>query len=277
MTGISGYPSNQEGWGRVLADNALFFPGDQRTLISFDTRNANGLSTNDEVVHDFTVTGSDEQLRVTMVFTDVAGVVSASDPVVNNLDLEVIAPNGTTIYKGNVFSGGQSTTGGSADAKNNVEQVHISSPGTGVYSAKIKGTAVNSGTQGYALVITGQVNLGPAPPETEDMEISTSTNVSTDIELAGSDIDDDPLDFIIMTLPSHGVLNDPEAGIINTVPYVVAAKGNVVNYTPEYWIMPETTDSYSKPTTAAHLRMVEIPTRPMSHIHSCRYLAGNRN
>ncbi len=232
MTGISGYPSNQEGWGRVLADNALFFPGDQRTMIVSDTRNANGLNTNDEIIHDFTVTGSDEQLRVTMVFTDVPGVVSASDPVVNNLDLEVVAPDGTTVYKGNVFSGGESTTGGSADAKNNVEQVHISDPTAGAYSAKIKGTAVNSGNQGYALVITGQVSIGPAPPETEDMEISTPTNMGMGITLAGSDIDDDPLDFIIMTLPSHGVLNDPEAGIINTVPYVVAAKGNVVNYTP---------------------------------------------
>lgn len=33
MTGISGYPSNTEGWGRVLLGDTVYFPGDTRNLI----------------------------------------------------------------------------------------------------------------------------------------------------------------------------------------------------------------------------------------------------
>jgi hypothetical protein len=164
MTGISGYPSNLEGWGRVLLDNALFFTGDSRTMFVEDTRNADGLSTNDEIVIPVNVLGSGEQVRFTLVWTEPAASSGASFAHVNNLDLEVTSPSGP-VYKGNVFSGGQSTTGGSHDDRNNVEQVHVSSPPTGAWVVKIKGTAINSGTQGFALVVTGDVDSqgGPIP------------------------------------------------------------------------------------------------------------------
>ncbi len=164
MTGIAGYPSNLEGWGRVLLDDALFFTGDSRTMFVEDTRNANGLSTNDEIVIPVTVLGSGEQVRFTLVWTEPAASSGASFAQVNNLDLEITSPTGP-VYKGNVFSGGESTTGGTADDRNNVEQVHVSSPATGSWVVKIKGTAINSGTQGFALVVTGDVDSqgGPVP------------------------------------------------------------------------------------------------------------------
>ena len=164
MTGITGYPSNLEGWGRVLIDNALFFTGDSRKMFVEDTRNADGLSTNDEIVIPVNVLGSSEQLRFTLVWTEPAATSGASFAQVNNLDLEVTSPTGP-VYRGNVFSGGQSTTGGSFDDRNNVEQVHVSSPATGAWVVKIKGTAINSGTQGFALVVTGDVDAqgGPIP------------------------------------------------------------------------------------------------------------------
>src|SRR4030095_14474854 len=46
MTGITGYPSDQEGWGRELLDRALFFDGDARKLsVIADRRNADGFTT----------------------------------------------------------------------------------------------------------------------------------------------------------------------------------------------------------------------------------------
>jgi hypothetical protein len=75
---------------------------------------------------------------------------------VNNLDLVLTSPAGT-VYRGNVFSGGLSIPGGSADAINNVEQVIISAPTTGRWTAQVVGTAVNVGTQGYALVLSGDI------------------------------------------------------------------------------------------------------------------------
>ena len=44
MTGLTGYPGPREGWGRLLLENALWFPGDARKLVAFDLRNAVGLT-----------------------------------------------------------------------------------------------------------------------------------------------------------------------------------------------------------------------------------------
>ncbi len=156
MTGVSGYPSTREGWGRLVADEALFFVGDTRTLWTMDVRNASGMDTAETVEFPIEVTGAGEQFRVTMTFTDPAGAANTSFAPVNDLDLEVVAPNGT-VYKGNVFSGGESTTGGSKDDRNNLEQVHVSNPALGEWTVRINAAAVNVGTQGYALVVTGEV------------------------------------------------------------------------------------------------------------------------
>jgi Subtilase family len=158
---VAGYPTNTEGWGRVYVDEALFFPGDTRRLIVHDVRNTDlqALNTTDIATHTFNVTGSIEQLRVTLAFTDVEGVPLSASPVVNNIDLEVQDPLGT-IYLGNDFDqpNGVSTTGGTADPLNNIENVHISAPMTGTWTVRIVGTAVNTGTQGYSLAITGEVS-----------------------------------------------------------------------------------------------------------------------
>jgi hypothetical protein len=159
MTGITGYPSNGEGWGRVLADNATYFAGDTRKLIVYDVRNnvSGALYTGATVSYDVTVNGPAEQLRVTLVWHDAPAAVNASNAAVNDLNLVVSSPSGT-VYLGNVFSGGVSVPGGAADAKNNVEQVHVSSPETGTWVVTINGSAVNVGVQGYALAVTGDVN-----------------------------------------------------------------------------------------------------------------------
>ncbi len=156
MTGPVGYPSNAEGWGRVLADNALYFPGDARKLLVQDVRNSSGLATGAEVTTNINVLGSAQQVRITLAFTEPPATAGAGNPTVNNLDLEVTDPNGV-LYRGNVFNTGtgNSTTGGVADAKNTVEQVHVTNPPAGQWVVKVKGTTVAQGAQGYAIVVTG--------------------------------------------------------------------------------------------------------------------------
>lgn len=161
MTGVPGYPSDLEGWGRVLADNTLYFAGEQRRLVISDVRNADGLSTGESVEVPVAVTGSGEQLRVTLTWTDPPASVGAQFAAINDLDLEVVSADGKA-YKGNVFSGGVSVPGGSKDDRNNVEQVHISAPKPGQWTVRIIGAAVNQGHQGYAVVVTGEVDSGPA-------------------------------------------------------------------------------------------------------------------
>jgi hypothetical protein len=156
MTGMAGYFTPAEGWGRILMDDALHFTGDARRLLLGDVRNAAGLDTGDTESYYIAVNGSGQRLKVTLVWTDVPAELAASFTPVNNLDLVVTAPDSTT-YLGNVFSDGQSTTGGSADIRNNVEQVHRDAPTTGNWRIDVIGAAVNQDKQGYALVITGDV------------------------------------------------------------------------------------------------------------------------
>jgi len=166
MTGPAGYPSNQEGWGRVLAGDSLFFLGDTRKLFVEDVRNADGLTTGAIQEHNLNIVGSTERLKVTLVWAEPPAASGASIAYINDLDLEVVAPDNTT-YKGNVFSGGVSVPGGSADFRNNVEQVHINNPSPGPWTLRVKATAVNQGailgnpTQGFALVATGDFTVEP--------------------------------------------------------------------------------------------------------------------
>lgn len=90
------------------------------------------------------------------MWTEPAATSGAANAWINDLDLEAVPPGAST-YRGNVFASGSSTPGGSPDTRNNVEQIHIVSPATGLWTIRVKATAVNQGPQGYALVISGQV------------------------------------------------------------------------------------------------------------------------
>jgi len=94
-------------------------------------------------------------LKVSLVWTDTPGSPGASTALVNDLDLEVKDPNGNT-YRGNVGlrNALYSTTGGSADRLNNVENVFIQNPSQGNWLVTVKGFNV-VGSQPYSLVVSG--------------------------------------------------------------------------------------------------------------------------
>jgi len=161
LSGVSGYPNYVEGWGRVLIDDALAFPGDPRRLWIVDVRNADGLATGESIEYELQVEEPTEKLKVTLAWTDPPGTPGAAEIAVNNLDLEVIAPCGS-VYYGNVFSNGLSVTGESPDPRNNVEQVHVAVSQPGLWRLRVNASAVNVGAQGFALVATGSL-MGQLP------------------------------------------------------------------------------------------------------------------
>lgn len=169
MTGVSGYPSNGEGWGRMLLDNVLEFAGDARKLWVADVRNANGLATGGMTEVQFDVNSSTQFLKITLAFTDQPGTSGASNPVINDLNLEVVDPS-SNLYRGNNFSSGVSTTGGVADAKNNVEMVLINSPTVGTWTLRVTGANVPTGPQGYAWALSGDATVGPPAPCVGDID-----------------------------------------------------------------------------------------------------------
>jgi len=166
MTGIAGYPSDAEGWGIIRLDKVMYFEGGPRKIQVWDVRNAAGLATTGATgEHTVTVVDSTTPLKVVLVWTEPPGTAGASNPVINNLDLLVISPDGAQLFLGNVFgTSGVSVTGGTADAANNVEVVLIAAPATGQWKLRVQGTLVARGNpgQGYALVASG--GLTPPPP-----------------------------------------------------------------------------------------------------------------
>ena len=155
MTGVPGYPSNAEGWGRILLDDALYFDGDARRLWVRDVRHAEGLATGQVDEWHVRVESAAEPLKITMAFMDQPASLGAAITPINNLDLEVVGPSG--FYRGNVFDAlvGQSIAGGTADALNDVERVILTTPVVGDWTIRVRGTAVPMGPQGYAIVVNG--------------------------------------------------------------------------------------------------------------------------
>ncbi len=146
-------PNVHEGWGRVNLDGAT-----DGTIQFVDE--GTGISTGGSQVFNVTSTGG--PLKVTVVWTDFASTDTAAINLVNDLDLTVSGPSGT--FRGNVFSGGWSATGGSADRRNNVENVYIQNAAAGTYTVTINGFNIPSGPQKFALVVDGgTLGTGPTP------------------------------------------------------------------------------------------------------------------
>jgi hypothetical protein len=152
MLNTTAIPANCQGWGRVLLENALHFTGQTRKLFVKDTDSFNTGSTNEDRTYNFTVSAG-EPLKVTLAWTDFPSTPAASVNLNNDLDLIVTGPSGT--FLGNVFSGGSSTTGGTADRRNTLEQVLIAAPAAGSYTVTVRSFNVPNGPQPFALAVTG--------------------------------------------------------------------------------------------------------------------------
>jgi hypothetical protein len=155
-------PNANQGFGRIHLDNVAFFATpvrDVRRTRVWDRWNATGLVTGEMDSYPLQVAAG-QPLKVALAWTDPQGSLLAATKLVNNLDLEVVDP-ASNVYRGNVFSGGQSASGGTADLLNTVEVVFLTSPVAGNWTLRVRAASVPgtpaeppSGRQGYALVAT---------------------------------------------------------------------------------------------------------------------------
>ncbi len=165
-------PNVHEGWGRI--DLAAATDGSH---IWVD--NAGGLSTGQSDTYNYNVTAG-TTFKVTLVWSDFPSTETAAVNLVNNLNLTVTSPGGT-VYRGNVFSGGWSTSGGSSDSVNNVENVYIQAAEAGTWTVTINGSNVPQSAQPYALVVDGQSGTGPTPTPTNTPVAPTPTPTNTPV------------------------------------------------------------------------------------------------
>ncbi len=163
-------PNVHEGWGRLNAAN-----GTDGSAQYVD--NTTGIGTGGNAVYNFDVGTAGQPFKVTLVWSDYPSTEAAALNLVNNLNLVVTAPGGA-VYRGNVFSGGWSTTGGSADTVNNVENVYVQSAAAGTWSISVDGANVPNGPQPFALVIDGNATAGPTPTTTATPTITPTPTIT---------------------------------------------------------------------------------------------------
>ena len=158
--GTKDIPNNQEGWGQMDLANSIYPRDGVLALNTFFDWNQT-LNPGYAYVYTYDLDAS-HGLDVTVVWNDREGSATASQTakrLVNDLDLEVTSPDGT-VYKGNVFSNGLSTAGGSADDLNVIERVRLEAGPVGNWSIAVRHSGGSQ--QSYAIVITSIGNENPS-------------------------------------------------------------------------------------------------------------------
>lgn len=139
-------PSPEQGFGLPALEDALHFAGDGRPVAVEDRRA--GVRAGE--IFEMAVRPSGGRLVVTLVWTDPPTPEGAATPLVNDLDLEVITPQGV------VLPGNAAITGGAPDRLNNVEIVAVEEPAAGEWRVRVRGERIDSGiSQPFALVAAG--------------------------------------------------------------------------------------------------------------------------
>ncbi len=160
---------NMQGWGFLNVEQAItpraprsFFFDDFTNITNSTHQSTMGTNgTGDYVEYTVAVADSSEPLKVTLTWTDYQD--GNDSYAVNNLNLLVTAPApGSTAYYGNNFSGSWSVTGGAYDTKNNTEAVYLQSPAAGTWTIRVTDAAHGSGTQPFALYVSGGLGVNPS-------------------------------------------------------------------------------------------------------------------
>ncbi|MAG55447.1 MAG: peptidase S8 [Planctomycetes bacterium] len=192
----SGLDRDKQGWGHPDLQRLY----DYRSRIYY-VDETDFLTNLQSTSHAVTVPAGETLFKACLTWRDNPGTVSATQHLINNLDLRVTSPSGQ-VYLGNVGltnnasgSAGEalfSSTGGSADTKNSVENVFVQNPQAGTWVVEVIATSLNQDIHpetsaldaDYALCI-----LGVLPGTVSFFDLSLTSNAGGDLTM---DIDNVP-------------------------------------------------------------------------------------
>ncbi len=202
-------PDKSQGWGHVDLFNTLQ-PATNQFLDLYDT---NSLATGQTNTFTYSVTSATtNKFIATLAYADYWGTVGSGKQLVNDLDLTVIKPGGTTN-----FANGRT----SKDATNNVELVEFTADEAGTYTVIVSARTVPSGSpQAYALVVRGpEADETPAAPTfgANPGPVSTTTGVEVAFAVSASGYPT-PVLALQSTTASSGYSFTPATGQLTYTP-----------------------------------------------------------
>lgn len=100
------------------------------------------------------------EFKMTLTWDDYPGTPAAAKELVNDLDLIVTNSSGQRVYPWTLgFNPVANATQDQIDSINNVEQVYVSNPSSGVWTIQINGTLIPQGPQNYSLITNNDFEL----------------------------------------------------------------------------------------------------------------------
>jgi len=198
-------PDNQYGYGSVRVVNAI----DHMRASNFKELEI----TQGETVEMLVFAEQPSDIKVTVAWDDVPATPLVVPSLVNDIDIVVIGPNGTTHYP---WTLDQSNPGSPAvrnqpDHLNNIEQVQIDGGQSGVYRIVMTGYSIAQGPQKFSVMASPML-----------IQCSTSGMVSLDRSSYGCDaeigvqvvdcdlnVDDNVIDSVEVTLTSSSGVTLP--------------------------------------------------------------------
>jgi serine protease AprX len=150
-----------QGWGRPSARIAR-----ERAANSLVVDQGTPLQLNQTATYTVNVASGTGDLKVTMVYPDLPGTTSSTLHRINDLSLRVTSPGGT-VYHGNngLLAGNWSTSGGSPNTIDTVENVFVQNPAAGTWTIEVRAAEINQDAHlatsaadaVFSLVATGAV------------------------------------------------------------------------------------------------------------------------
>lgn len=144
-------PDFRFGWGHLNAWRAYRLLAENRWQAFYSEQGSQGL-------HTIVVPPGTRQARIMLYWTDPPAQVGAARALINDLDLDVLAPDGSTVHLPWLLDPTPNAinlnapAGKGRDALNNTEQVGIADPTPGTYTVRVRGHEVPMGPQPYYIV-----------------------------------------------------------------------------------------------------------------------------
>ncbi|HYC76436.1 MAG TPA: S8 family serine peptidase [Planctomycetota bacterium] len=177
-----------QGWGTADVQRAYDLAAAGKILVVDETRPLAALQT---AVYTVTVPAGEPEFRATLCYGDPGGTTAATQHRINNVDLRVTAPGGTTYWGNNgLLAGNWSTSGGVANGLDTVENVLLQNPAPGTWTIEVIAAEINADGRpesaaidvDFALVVSGgtpsyAVGAGQANAAVAALDVNGGTSI----------------------------------------------------------------------------------------------------